>query len=633
MGFSRRKRVRNFPFTGLDKTSRAYMLRAGILSDCAGFVPDKRGGYKNTPAWTLHGALPAGASIVGIGEVGPIATGGTAQITACLRLSTGYLSQYRQVAAGTWAPWQMYAYGGNQDNTRTQVIYFRKDGREFTLGWDLDTADANQKYGCALLESATTEGHLADPVCVEPYNASAVTATPATSGGYMGAGWIRIYLGYRGRDFPQVTRMGGVDHANYRDVHLTGTNNVNSVAIEGMLAGAWAQTDAVCIYRTRVVFDQNQLPFEKAYLEGLRADTVLTTTVGVVSDKTLITQKVCQLGKYTFPTDKQHGKYAGNLGLGVHNGRLYCHGVLYDYRVYFSGYTDDLGVPQLDDTSWAYSVDLPKSDKVVAVKTLQGKCLALGENGLYRLEDSEADPSFWSWVMVADLRGQHVDALKVVGDEVFIVATGVGGDWNVWSWDGYQFRRVGDGIRSVLDSSTGMISLDGMPVLTGGTSSLRHIMDPNGAWGKRNLPATVKWSLGKYSTFQSGAVLVATTAGVYYEGSAYSSDGSDYVTDRQLISDTEFEEFTVEWDKIYLFGCVENTPCTINVWGRTENGSWVSMGTQVVACVGGGGCYEIGVPSALRHGRMFSAKLTVGSAVPVTLEGITYQVRLIGEKV
>jgi len=30
---------------------------------------------------------------------------------------------------------------------------------------------------------------------------------------------------------------------------------------------------------------------------------------------------------------------------------------------------------------------------------------------------------------------------------------------------------------------------------------------------------------------------------------------------------------------------------------------------------------------------MFSAKLTVGSAVPVTLEGITYQVRLIGEKV
>jgi hypothetical protein len=519
----------------------------------------------------------------------------------------------------------MYEYANNQDNTRTRVLYHRTQGREITLGWDLDTADANQKYGCALLESAVNGAHLAEPVCVEPYNAAAVTCTPATTGGHMGAGWVRLYFGYRGVDYPTVTRYGGVDHTNYKDVLLTGTNNVNSIAITGMLAGTWEQTDRVCIYRTKVVSSQAQLPYENAYLEIIQTDATLTATGGAITDAVLITQMLCQLGKYGFPSDKQHSKFYANLGIAEHKQQPMVWGVMYPWRLYGAGYTDSDGEVDLDFAYWGYTWDMPGQDTIVCAVSVGGKFIILGEYGVYQLMDDDYDPNNWEIQQIGSLRGANAYGMVLSDDKGYMVVRGANGEWNIYEADVYQFRPIGDVVAGKLDSSTGLISLDGYPVCVTGANSRRYAMIPYGL-GRPNIPDATKWSLGRYSTFVSGAPLLATTAGVYYEGATYSTDGSDYVATREYIDDPVEDETA---DRLWVHAIKTGaTSCTATVQISRDGAAYATLPkSPITISTTDRGVYDVGVDAANRNCKRYRVKVACTANAGIVIEGFSMQVK------
>jgi hypothetical protein len=607
----KRIRIRDIPWAALDATSRPYFMSEGVLSAAEGFVPSAKGGYKRTPLWSVWSAAPSGEEIIGASAVGTIADGENPQITvATKKASANALYQRKVLSDGTWTLFGMN-FGSSQDYTRSRIVYHRMGGKEYTLGWDPDAYG----YHCHLFESKYL------PAGAEPMNQNGITLTAQSSGGHMGAGYVRVYLVFHG-DFSGETRTGAPDLVHAKTVHLTGTNNANRITVGSIPAAVWPGTTHVYLYRTRVVSDSAQLEYEPAYFaQSVSAGTSAADMTS--SDAQIAGNPQLETGKFNFPAVGETQKFLPYLGLSEHAGRLICWGVKYAGRMWISGYTDVDGAPEIDNNWWGYSIDLPGRDTIVSAVSFRGKCFALGLNGLYRLRDESSDPSFWYFEQMALVRGENVLGLAVAGDEVYVTGKGIGGDWNIWALDGYNLRPAGDGLRSVITKDTGVLQCSGLPLTTGDTASERYMLGEQAAWGRMNGPAGAKSSIGQNASFASGGALLATAAGIYKEGSTYSADESDYAITREFSG--SIEERT-EWEKVFVFASVASASVTLRVYGAADGGAWVLMGSAVISATSGG-MVEIPVPAECRQGRRFRVKVAVLTAAGVTVEGVTVQAR------
>jgi hypothetical protein len=643
-----RVRITDLPLLALDVTARPNFLKDRVLSASRGFVPSMYGGYKNTPAWALHGAIPSGHSIIGISRAGPIIPGGTVQITVTTKGpgAFAYPFQFRVLADASWNLWGGLGgtWGTNQDVTRDRVVYLRRGSRELVLGWDLDIGDT-YGYGCALYEScAGLGGGVYDGVTflgVEPFTQSGVTLTASATGGAMGAGYVRVYFVYWGSTgqsdspiYPDATSQTGfIDHDNidgraaaYMDVRLTGVSGTNRISVAAIPPGTYYGSTHVQIYRTRVVANQHQLPDEAAYF--CARQLAITPTCDIVnSDAFLVTCQKLQKGRYAFPGAKKHNKFVGNLHLVEHKDKLFVSGVDKDYRVWMSGYVDTDLVPQEDETSWAFSADLPNRDKVITMLSGFNKMFALGQNGFYVLHDSPEWPSGWTWKQMASMRGEHISAMALIGSDVFLIGRAAGGEWNIWGCDGYNLKPVGDSIRATLDSNTGVIGLDGQAVLIGGTSSRKYVANHDNVWGHRNVPDLTAWSIGRDSTIQSGAPLLATAAGIYYEGTAMVAD--DYVISREFVRKPEER---TEWEKVFVYvRKLSTSTAYVDIFASIDGGTFVQLGGANAVSSTEETVIALGVPASVRQGKRFRVKVQVTSQ-QVIVEGIGVQARAVPEE-
>ncbi len=611
-----RKRLKDVPLIAFDGTQRPYFLKEGTLAEIAGMVPVMAGGYKRAPQWTNHWTPPTNHTIIGVSPAGAIATGGTAQITVATRESTGpALYQYKVIADGSGSTWGAL-FGGAQDTSRDKVVYHRSDGLELSLGFD-PTAYG---YHCTILHSDYAIGH--HVFAVEPMDQNGITATPSTTGGHMASGYTRVFLVNKGTVMAGgVSYIGAADTDNDIDVHLTGTWGVNSIALSSIPAGTWPETDKVYIYRTRVVSDSAQLPFEKAYLvKTINAGTTSTTLVS--SDASIMKHEEMQTGKADFPGTGTASQFLDNLSFGEHLGHLVVTGVTKGYRMYISGYTDNDGVSQSDGGLWwQYDIELPGRDEIKSWVSHRGVLIVLGENGLYRLRDESADPSNWYLEQMAAIRGEHVNAIALATDIVMIIGRGLGGEWNIWASDGYTLKPIGDSVSGFLDSSTGILAPDGMPMLIGSSTSRNYTMNQRGVWGKNNADTDVKWDAGRDSTFRSGVPMLAGPAGIYYEGSYYLADESDYAVTREF--SLALEERS-EWEKVFILATKVSTNASAMIYGRVDTGSWVLMDTITISATSGGR-YEVAVPDTVRQGYRFQVKVVAADAYSFTLEGVIVQ--------
>ena len=607
----KRMRIRDIPWTALDATSRPYFMGEGVLSAAEGFVPSAKGGYKRTPLWSLWSGAPSGEEIIGVSAIGTIADGDAPQISvATKKASANALYQRKVLSDGTWTMFGMN-FGSSQDYTRSRIVYHRTGGKEYTLGWDPDAYG----YHCHLFESKYM------PVGAEPMNQNGLTLTAQSSGGYMAAGWVRVYLVFRG-DFAGDIRTSAPDLVHAKTVQLTGTNNANRISVGSIPAAVWPSTTHVHLYRTRVVSDSAQLEYEPAYF----AQSVLagTTTAEMISSDTMIAgNPQLEMGKFNFPSVGETQNFLTYLGLSEHAGRLICWGVKYAGRLWISGYTDVEGAPVLDNNWWGYGIDLPGRDTIVSAVSFRGKCFALGQSGLYRLRDEASDPSFWFWEQMAQVRGENALGLAVAGDEIYVTGKGIGGEWNIWALDGYNMRSVADGLRAVITKDTGVVQCSGMPLTAGDTASERYVLGERSAWGRMNAPAGTKWSIGQDASFVSGGALLATSAGIYKEGTSYSADESDYAVTREF---TGSPEERTEWEKVFVFASAASASVSLRVYGAVDGGAWVLMGTPVISATNGG-MAEVPVPAQCRQGRRFKVKVAALTAAGVTVEGVTVQAR------
>jgi len=628
-------RVRDLPLAALNPSTRPYFLPPGVLAEAAGFTPYAGGGYRRTPQWAAHKVLTEGYVLYAASPVGPIAAGGTAQITAAVTTGApGHVpSQIRVLADGTAAFWGgMQGYGSNQDVTRRDFRYLRYDGAEYVVGFDVDTTPLGGSWGCGLFQSRQNTSENAWPVGAEPMDSADVTLTPVNGGmtadGRMGRGWVRFYFAYRTAKAGAAIVVGAPDLTNYKEVELTGGYNRNSVTIENLPAGNSPNTDQIHIYRTRVVATRSQLALEPAYYVRAVTDDIGSITIKEPSDADLVKGAVMER-TFNCPGMKQHGVFRGNLGLGVHLGHLWLHGVSYDHRIYFSGYTSHTGEVVPGEDYWNYFVATPRFDRIVAASSVKGKMFVLGRNGLYRLADDAVDPSAWVLEPVASLNGGvSPRAVMFSGSDIFLIARSVTGEWGVWATDGYNLARVGDEMSLIVNEDSALFDFGGMAMLGGTAEEVGHIRAPHGAWGRQNLPTGLPVEVcGRDDTFQSGAMLMAYPTGIYYAGAEYSEDESDYLITREYVS-AIMEERT-EYEKVYVYANVPGDPCTIHVSGSINGGAWVAMSAAagVVVDTAAGGVYEVPVPPELRHGRRFSLKITVETNADLIVEGVVVQVR------
>jgi len=625
----RKIRIRDVPFFTVNPTGRAYLLREGVLSDASGFVPYYRGGYRRAPQWSVHGT-PYLPTIIGASQAGAIATGETPQITATLKnASTNNIQQFRFLANGTCESWGGNQYGSNQDTTRDVVKYFRYDGAEYVLGWDLDTQNLSGKHGCGLFRSMSNAGFgdLAWPVGGEVMNASGIILTASSTGGVMGKGWVRFYFTYRTN---KKGISGGIegapDHDNKKDIELTGNNTTNKVTISNLPPGDDPGTDAIYIYRTPVVSNQAQLDFAPAYFYTGVADTAGSVDVNAIPDSDLVKRARLELNRYSFPTMKKHGKYVGNLALGAHLGHLFVCGVLHDYRVYFSGYTDNDGDAVLGEDYWQYFLNTPERDTIVSAVSGRGKMFVLGKNGLYKVNDEYTDPAMWTMQTMASLHGGvSPRALVLSGQNIFVVARGLNGEWGIWATDGYNLEPVGGEMSLLIDENTGIVDFDGQLMLVGTEAARGYIRSPYGAWGRANIPAGTVEMLGRTPTFRNNAQLLMTPTAIMYERGTYSNDETDMVVTREYVSPSPEERS--EWETLFIFANKFTDDCVLKVYGAVDGGDWIPMtGTEgVTVAEKGGGIIRLGVPPALRHGRRFKVKIVAQTSVDVNIERVSLQ--------
>ncbi|MBN1809998.1 MAG: hypothetical protein JW909_13100 [Planctomycetes bacterium] len=606
----KRIRIRDIPLLGLDLTLRPYFLGEGVLSAAEGFVPSPRGGYERSPQWAAFSSPPQGEEIIGASRVSSITDFDDPWITvATSKPAVNALYQYKVNQQGQWSSWGML-FGSAQDYARDRIVYHRTGGREFTLGWDPEAYG----YHCHLFESKYS------PVGAEPVNQSSVTLGASSSGGALGAGYVRVYIAFYGLVNGEP-RLGAPDLDHPKTVQLTGSGNSNRITVDDLPSAVWPSTSHVYVYRTRVVADSAQLDFEPAYLAGAVSEGTSSANL-TASDADIAGNPRLESARFDFPTMGQEEQFLPALGLSEHAGRLVAWGVGQSFRLWISGYTDADGVPVIDHNWWSHAVDTPGRDEILSMVSFRGKCFALGRCGLYRLRDESSDPSFWFWEQMALLHGANPSALAVVGDDVFAVARGQEGEWNVWALDGYNLKPVGDGLRAVLSEDTGVIPFDGTAMLTGQDGG-SHVLGPGGAWGKNNAPSGLTIGIGSHDDFQSGAFLLAGPDGMEYRASGYSGDESDYVITRDFLAGPEER---TEWEKVFLFASAAQDPVTLKVYGSADGGSWTLMGTVGISAQAGG-MAAVPVPAGVRQGRRFSVRITAASAGGVTLEGITVQAR------
>ncbi len=612
MAGTRKTRIRDVPIVGFNGSRKPYFVEAGVLSEIAGMTPTIKGGYRRAPQWIDHYAVAAGESIIGSSRVGPIAAGGTPQITIATAKPTAANLIQRKVLADGTAPLFGMNFGSAQDTARRRIVYHRKNGKEYTLGWDVGDAWGEGAFHCHLFESDRT------PVGVEPTDQSGISLAAGTTGGLMGTGHVRVYLA-----FYRTPNYGAPDLANPKDVALTGTAGTNKITVSSITPAAWTNTVFNSVWRTRVVSDDAQLPFEPVYLVHRFAKANTTDTL-TASDTDVIKQPQLELGKFDFPTVGEASQFLEFLNLGEHLGFLACTGVKYDYRMYFGGYLDTEGVAVQDENWWGFSVDIPGMDTIVSWVSFRGICVALCRNGLWRLRDESSLPTAWYWEQMAAIRGEIVSAVAIVNDVVMIVGRGLGGEWNVWATDGINLNPVGDAVSTFLASDTGIISQDGLPMLIGTADARNYVMNSQGHWGKSNADTDVAWEVGRDSTFQDGAPLLAGSGGIYYEGTAFSNDSSDHAITRDFFID--IEERT-EWEEVFVLATKVADDASVKVQGRVDGGDWTDMKTITVDATSGGR-YSVPVPPTIRQGYRFQVKLIATDADQFTVEGVIVQARL-----
>ena len=610
------------PFQNMDTTISPYLLKGGVLSNAHLFIPSRKGGYETTPGFTTFASMPAGHTIIGMSKVGDISTEGAPQITIATSDPSGpALYQYMLDKTGTLTAWGML-FGGSQDTDRDRIVYHRMGGKEYTLGWDPDAYG----YHCHLFESRYA------PVGAEPMDASGVSAAASTSGGQMGPGYVRIYLAFRTNvDGESASRIGAPDLTNYFDVQLTGGDMTNKVTLSGLPSAAWnaspATTDKIYVYRTRVVSASDQLDLEAAYFETSCNPGAASVDVGTRTDAELVNMPQMEL-KYDFPSVGETGKFLDNLGMTEHLGRLMVWGVKYAYRLWISGYEDKDGVAQIDENWWGYSVDLPGRDTILGVQSLHGKCVAIGQNGLYVLKDDSADPADWQWLKAAELRGTNVNAMASTYDVIAFLAHDNHPGVSVFTFDGYTLKEVGAQVRASIDDDSRLLTVDGRLVVCHDTEDekdgLMATMD--GLWGRMNRPGAptagnTKWSPGRHADFQGGAVLLGSDDMVYYQNTTYNSAGAAKIYTRTFTGNVEDR---TEWEKIYVFYETEGS-ANIKLEVSADGGAWADLGTEVVYGATSEGMLEYAVPASVRHARRLKARVTVDSSAWARIEGMSVQ--------
>jgi len=621
-----RRRIRDLPFRGMDRTQQPYLLADAVLSRAEGFVPSSTGGYERTPEWAAHWSAPTGYTVVGCSEVWDYS--GTKQITVALKADDdSALTQHRVIAAGTSAAWGTPTlFSTDQDLTRDRIVYHRMGNAEYTLGWDPSVSpDASKPFHCHLFRSNKdiwTSGVF--PVGVENMDQSGISVTTdPTVDGDIPLGWVRVYVTFKGVDMDSEDSQhlqhiyGAADHiaANVIDVQVTGAD---SLYVDDLPSTSiWPNTSEVLIWRTKSVQDKEQLPYEPVYLTPSEAH--LTGQSLTASDADIAENQQLQLGKFDFPSVGEAEQFLPNLGLTEHAGRLACWGVKYAYRLYLAGYTDNDGVPQVDQNFWAYYADLPNRDTILKFVSFRGKGYALGENGLYRLMDDDYLPSAWYFRKIADIRGANADAMVMAADMLWVIARGVAGTFGLYRVDGYDLFPVGGAIDAVLDSSSGVLSVDGMPFLTG-TSSQRYVMLPSGRWGRMNCITDPKWALGRDSTFHSSAPMIASAAGIYYEGATYSADGSDYIETRDYQGLPE--EYTTP-DMFMLWAHADTV--TVKSYISVDGAAYTLVKDDISVTDTAGEVIRVPVPAPASQGRRFKFKFAAYTAKQLYVDGLVTQ--------
>ena len=643
--------IQDFPYKGMNRSLRPYMLGEGILSNTQGFIPSNKGGYERSKQWAAHYTLAGGGltgSILGISTLGPLYFGGTSQCTFARLPSTGQATQHRILANGTVSgSWGGPAQLSDYQNDPAKVAYHKWQGFEFTLGWDALTGGTGKNMGC-MLAYTTTDGinSCLYPVGIEPISQSGITLAeevgdsllPSSGLGfdYTYNGYVKVVLAYRGNSYAYMLGYGSTDPkdgppdlSSLKTMRVTGSNKY--MKITNVPAGEWPSTGYVLVYRTKVVATEAQLAIEPLYLEQVQAHNVGTVycyrTGYGLSDTNLVKQPRLEPGKYKFPSAKENSKYQTNLGITNHFGRLMVWGVENPSRLWIAGYTDVDGVPVVDNNFWQYSVDLEGQDNIQTIVSFKGGLLCLGENGLYKLRDEDANPKNWWFEKMAEIHGANDHAMAVIADAVFIVARSLGGQWNVWVTDGYNFKVVGDPVSTQLSSTTGVVNIDGMPVLVGDTTAERYAMAIDGRWGRLNVTTGLKWTLGRNSSWQSGAPMIATTGGVYYEGSTFSNDSSDYVETRDHFHDFKGRTQSL---KLHVYCSKLSTNATLKAQQKIENGSYTAMNSDTAVTIDQteGQKVEIGAVQGLQQARRTRFKIIASNDQQLYLEGHSLQMRV-----
>jgi hypothetical protein len=150
-------------------------------------------------------------------------------------------------------------------------------------------------------------------------------------------------------------------------------------------------------------------------------------------------------------------------------------------------------------------------------------------------------------------------------------------------------------------------------------------MTPYGL-GRPNIPDATKWSLGRYSTFVSGAPLLATTAGVYYEGATYSTDGSDYVATREYIDDPVEDETA---DRLWVHTIKTGaTSCTATVQISRDGAAYATLPkSPITISTTDRGVYDVGVDAANRNCKRYRVKVACTANAGIVIEGFSMQVK------
>jgi hypothetical protein len=269
---------------------------------------------------------------------------------------------------------------------------------------------------------------------------------------------------------------------------------------------------------------------------------------------------------------------------------------------------------------------MPEHDTVLSCVSLGRRLVIHGQNRIYIVRDEDDNPDNWKVESAADFRGENVSAFMLAGDTVFAVGRDATNEWNVYAFDGYEMRSVGDNIRATLGSDTQLVSVDGLPILTVTTAADKRVLSALNAWGRGNYPASCKWPVGRYSTFRSGAPMLANALGVYYEGSTYSADGTDYFESREYILDPE--EYS-EWDKIYIHGVkLSADDVSAKVYASIDGGTYAELTdvSPITFADTGRGIYEVGLRAELyRNAKRIKIKVTFNTAAGAAVTGITIQ--------